>query len=212
MTQEYFCRRQCCHYYVRPYPARYSYAHHHRPPSWNGIRKAGSFVFDGEQQKTLLVQSRGLMWGPPKGSLNLGETPLECACREVREETGLDLMLNDRTPSVTLSKSLFYLTEMPECAVAVQTHPNDLDANDANGIGWFSVNCLKELVETGELAINQPCRALIERVFHIHIDPNDPFYSNRARGGFRSFSSASRSMDGPAEQEEKEQGQYPQGP
>jgi 8-oxo-dGTP pyrophosphatase MutT (NUDIX family) len=56
------------------------------------LKKAGSFVYTSKKQKILLVQSRGQMWGPPKGSIQPNEEPLECAIREVKEETGLDII------------------------------------------------------------------------------------------------------------------------
>jgi 8-oxo-dGTP pyrophosphatase MutT (NUDIX family) len=35
-------------------------------------------------------------WGIPKGHIGLGETVEQCAVREVKEETGLDVLLEDR--------------------------------------------------------------------------------------------------------------------
>lgn len=44
-------------------------------------------------QKYALVQGRYTgKWSFPKGHSNEGETPLECALREVSEETGLDIL------------------------------------------------------------------------------------------------------------------------
>ena len=156
----------------------------------------------------LLVQSRGLMWGPPKGSLNAGETPLQCAGRDVHEETGLVLELDESSPAIVLSRSLFYLTDMCECPVQIQAHPNDLEANDANGIGWFSVECVRRMVAEGEFAINQPCRSLIQRVFHVDVDANDPFYSNRPR--LLPPRALPRGIDRPSEQDQKEESYHPQ--
>lgn len=206
MTQEFFCRRQCCHYYVRPYSGRPPY-YSHRSPSYHGIRKAGSFVYDQEKRKMLLVQSRGLMWGPPKGSLNVGETPIQCAHREVHEETGLVLDLTEATPAIALSRSLFYLTEMTECPVQIQAHPNNLEANDANGIGWFSVDCVRRMVADGEFAINQPCRSLIQRVFQVDVEANDPFYSNRPR--MLPSRMVPGAVESASEEDQKEDGDHP---
>ena len=163
------CLNGCCVYHVRPYPE-----HLLRPnlPSQSvGIRKAGSFIYDNIQKKILLVQSRGQMWGPPKGSLKEDETPFDCAIREVKEETGIDLdreKMNHYT--IIKSKALFYYTEMKECQIELQSHLND---NDANGIGWFQIDCLEKLVENGILDINQPCRILIRRIFEKEIPYNN---------------------------------------
>lgn len=159
--KEFSCELGCCRYIIRPYPQQ-----NLRPNSSSGnqgIRKAGGFIYDAEKMKVLLVQSRGQMWGPPKGSMNPQESTLDCAIREVWEETGL--LLNESQldrPIVIRSKAVFYSIEMNEVDVSLQTDQND---NDANGIGWFRIDCLQNLVESGKISINHPCRMLIRRVF-----------------------------------------------
>lgn len=162
------CRTGCCVRYVRPYPLE------RLGPNFSsgnsGVRKAGSFIFDPSTEKVLLVQSRGQMWGPPKGSMKVNESPLNCALREVQEETGLFLEESHLGHSMIVkSKAIYYLTSMPECPVHLQT---DQDDNDANGIGWFRVQCVQELVQSGEISINHPCRLLIQRVFGKEISFN----------------------------------------
>lgn len=39
----------------------------------------------------LVIKDRAGVWNFPGGKLELGETPLECARREVREEVGVDV-------------------------------------------------------------------------------------------------------------------------
>ncbi len=49
---------------------------------------AGGVVLNAEG-RVLLVSQHGTSWSLPKGHLEAGETPLEAALREIREETGV---------------------------------------------------------------------------------------------------------------------------
>lgn len=57
--------------------------------------KAGIFLFDLNRQKFLLVHSSNFKpekWTVPKGNKNEEETCWECARREFREETGVEIL------------------------------------------------------------------------------------------------------------------------
>ncbi len=46
----------------------------------------------GLYQVLLILHSKGTHWGFPKGKANPKETPIESATRELKEETGLDIL------------------------------------------------------------------------------------------------------------------------
>lgn len=48
-----------------------------------------------ERDKVLLVQQTKGHWGFPKGHVEAGETEIETAIREVKEETNLDVEINE---------------------------------------------------------------------------------------------------------------------
>ncbi len=52
-------------------------------------RAAGIVIFAKGTCRCLLLRAYRY-WDCPKGEIETGETPLETACREVREETGID--------------------------------------------------------------------------------------------------------------------------
>ena len=48
-----------------------------------------------EKNKVLLIQQTEGHWGFPKGHVEIGETEIETAMREVKEETNLDVEINE---------------------------------------------------------------------------------------------------------------------
>lgn len=177
--QHYQCTKQCCSYTVIPYHQISPYILHFYNNGNGKLKKAGTFMYDKKTNKILLVQSRGQLWGPPKGTIQNDENPLECAIREVKEETGITIEEDVLQGSVTIkSKALYYFLEvnMEEYSVEPQHHIKD---NDANGIGWFNVDCLNELIETRKISINQHCRILIKKIFNKDIVFNVSYLKKR---------------------------------
>jgi len=127
-------------------------------------KKAGVFIYDPTTMKVLLVQSRGNLWGPPKGSCESAESFKKCALREVYEETGVELgddTISDSKQFIFNNSHYFYC-EMNEVAVTLESPMLSSGSNDASGIGWFKVDCLKELINSGIININMHCKLLIE--------------------------------------------------
>ena len=61
----------------------------------NKYPKIGVGVIIKKEQKVLLLKRKNVhgagSWSPPGGHLDYGEKPEECAIREVKEETNLDI-------------------------------------------------------------------------------------------------------------------------
>jgi len=158
----------CCRYVVTPYqPSPIVIDPLDEMPKPR-LKKAGICVYD-EHGYILLVQSRGQLWGPPKGSIQPNEIPLDCAIREVKEETGFVMDEKDFCGSTVIkTKALYYFMKVDRTTLDIhpQTHIKD---NDANAIGWFHVNCLNGMIGSGKLSINQHCRLLIKKIFDYDI-------------------------------------------
>lgn len=120
--------------------------------------------------KILLVQSKGQFWGPPKGSLDPGESIVEAAIREVREETGLEFDEKSLGEVKIVKGSCYYFhLTMDEVTVDIQ---NTLEGNDANGIGWFRIDCLERLIKWGKIQINQHCNVLVKKILGVTLSQN----------------------------------------
>lgn len=153
--QIHYCRVGCCKVKIKPYHnKKYKYYK-------NNYRKAGVFIYDPYQDRVLLVQSRGHLFGAPKGTLNLGEHNIHGAIREVKEETGLDISSKNFTNFIRIrNKAVYYYLEMPTCEVCIQ---NSIEDNDANGITWIKVDCLSDAIENGNIVLNNHTKILFHR-------------------------------------------------
>lgn len=167
--ENYTCEKKCCNYCVIPYHNVIFSHYDNYEETEQKIKKAGCFIYDLNNRKILLVQSRGQFWGPPKGGVNKNESLVECACREVNEETGMIVKEEQFIGNVIVkNKAMYYLTPFiqGDSMLLPQKH---IDNNDANGIGWFSVDCLNDLINKKKIDINQHCRLLIKKIFDTNI-------------------------------------------
>jgi ADP-ribose pyrophosphatase YjhB (NUDIX family) len=156
--ETFLCQDGCCSLKIKPYveqDLQYENFHVRR-------KKSGVFICDPRTNKVLIVQSRGHLWGPPKGTMEDNETDSECAVREVMEETGLDISKESLTTSFAVyNKATYFYLEMKECDVSVQEKD---PTNDANGIGWIKVECLEKCIEAGNISISGHLRLLFKQL------------------------------------------------
>lgn len=161
------CDKGCCHYkvtkYIKPFIKK-KFKDEFEKNDKKINKKAGIFLFDPTCRKVLLVQSRGKLWGPPKGSLEEGEDNDTCARRELREETGIDILNIPLSRGMYIKNNAFYYyLEAPEQEINIQNHLG----NDANGIGWFSLDCINELILKNRIMINQHCKLGFKKYFDL---------------------------------------------
>ena len=160
--QTYYCENKCCKIYIQFYSNKRSF---YVKPAMN-YRKSGVFIFDPKEDRVLLVQSRGHLFGPPKGSLNVNESDIECAVRELKEETGIDVNPANFLKSVRIRNNTVYYTEMSikENEIFIQNNVGCSD-NDANGITWIKMDCLEKSILNGNIVLNHYAKIAFYRLF-----------------------------------------------
>lgn len=156
-----FCDKKCCNLkYIKGYNILPYHVHKHK-------KKAGIFIHDSKSNKILLVQSRGRLWGPPKGTMEDGEHENQCAKREVKEETGLDIDISSLSDYFVIrNRATYFYMDIPYTELNIQT---DLENNDVTGIGWISPECLVKCVQTQTINITTHCKILLKKILNIDI-------------------------------------------
>jgi ADP-ribose pyrophosphatase YjhB (NUDIX family) len=90
-------------------------------------------IFVSPNQKILLVKGKITgKWSFPKGHPKEGETEVECAAREIYEETGL-IMPSTFERILHLSTGIYYLIRSPEYACKI------IDNNEITESAWMNL-------------------------------------------------------------------------
>ena len=134
-------------------------------------KKAGMIIYNPTLNKILIVQSRGNLWGFPKGSFNEGEDFDMCALRELKEETGICLCKEvlDVCEMYNVNENVRYYfmkTNVDYGDVTLQ-YDKFCDDNDVNGICWINLECLKELYYNNKIKLNYHARNCLYKIFKL---------------------------------------------
>jgi len=152
----YKCRKGCCTIKIRPYNKL-----HNKYKQYTNYKKTGVFLYDPKEDRVLIVQSRGHLFSPPKGSLEIGESEIKGAIREVLEETGIDISNKWFSKATRIKdRAIFFYLELDTCIIDPQ---NTIDDNDANGLTWIKIDCLEECIKNGNIVLNHYAKIVFYR-------------------------------------------------
>lgn len=128
------------------------------------MQVAGAICINA-QGEVLLVRGRlGGKWSFPKGHKKRGESDLQCALRELWEETGVTPLSNEPMRSYKLAKATyFFFTIEEEC------FPRVNDSNEVDMVQWWPLDSLpihnsnvdvsmfRSLLKTHPIGFNTVC-------------------------------------------------------
>jgi len=121
-------------------------------------KRAGGILVSRARKQVLLVQSRGKFWGFPKGSVEGRETPLECARREILEETSIDIDISDRDLYTVHNLTHYYIKFFDKKPRICIEKIADVEFNDSTGVAWVDFSCLDKFT------LNSSAKSIMKRL------------------------------------------------
>jgi 8-oxo-dGTP pyrophosphatase MutT (NUDIX family) len=101
-------------------------------PSFNKSKCYGGIIKCTSTGKYLLVKGFTGKWSFPKGHREKNEAPIDCAKREIYEETGIQLQDIQNKKATFVSIYYYYNIEFDE-----ELPTNPIDINEVKDIKWF---------------------------------------------------------------------------
>jgi ADP-ribose pyrophosphatase YjhB (NUDIX family) len=121
-------------------------------PAANSLVVAASAVVTDESGRILLQRRRDNdKWALPGGVMELGESLSDCAVREVKEETGLDVKVTGIVGTYSDPKHVFAYDdgevrqEFSICFVAHVTGGQIASSDESHEVEWFEPSQVDEL-------------------------------------------------------------------
>jgi 8-oxo-dGTP pyrophosphatase MutT (NUDIX family) len=137
-------------------------------------RKSAGIAVITENRRLLLTQSYNNLWGVPKGKKEINETLLECALREVVEESGIKISSRNICDEFTFVPSYdkkltihifkYLMSEMEYITFEMKNiNINDLH-EDSTGFGWIKIDCLIDIVNDDKIKLNSLTKYILKKI------------------------------------------------
>ena len=119
----------------------------YRKPKYFKRSGAGGIIVDLDTERLLVVRGT-LKWSLPKGHLEEGEKYHECAMREIKEETNLNITLNITDQHIDVKRCVYYIVGLRG---ANQIEYFSRDPEEIYEVAWLTpseivkLNCNRQL-------------------------------------------------------------------
>jgi 8-oxo-dGTP pyrophosphatase MutT (NUDIX family) len=112
----------------------------------NKITKSGAYIIDPVNKKILIIISNTdpIKIGIPKGSIEDNEKIYECAEREIREETGLEIRIINKKKTRRIFDGVYFFIYINNGSKKFIPNPNKLNKREIKESKWVDINFLEE--------------------------------------------------------------------
>ena len=161
--KEHQCCNGCCTFRVRNIPLQVF----GKSPNY---KKAGAFIIDPSTNRIVLVRGKYAdIWGVPKGSVEADEDVLVAAMREVKEETGIELTMDDLKEQVMYGNEQIFKVERKENKLV------PVDVHDAVGVVWIKLDCLILMMSRNDIKLNYLTKKILKKIYGFEIDDSKKY-------------------------------------
>lgn len=157
---------------------------HYIDPKRDDRKAGGVLIYNG---RVLIIQSRSNKWGFPKGGFERGETAVQCAEREVHEETSFNVRFSDDDLKVKYKDITFYVKHLQNKPPEIDIQYLKTPGNDCTGIGWIRLTCLKRLMKKEEKEKRLNCDVVERKTLTLHNTKEEPPREMHFNLGVREF-------------------------
>ena len=130
-------------------------------------KSCGGVIIDGDQV-LLIKNKRSLHWSFPKGHMERGESPLQTALREIREETGLKVIIDpdvsstiNYNPTFEINKDVTYFLARPWQGIL---HAQESEVSE---LAWRSIDeAINEITHDNE-------KEVLKKIYQMYLEKKE---------------------------------------
>lgn len=94
------------------------------------------------QNKYVLLEQNKIMWGLPKGHIEDNESYVECAKREIYEETGLHIDITKMHPKLCIHNTYYFPVMLKKTQTSIKESMNVKDTAEIHCVAVHSIQYL----------------------------------------------------------------------
>ncbi len=133
-------------------------------------------VDENIDKKILITQSYNNLWGIPKGKKESNETLLECASREVVEESGIKvdvsslksceeiIFIPNYDKKLTIHIFKYFLPFVDYISYSMNNLCLKDLHDDSTGFGWINLKCLNEITKAKTIKLNSLTKYILRKI------------------------------------------------